>query len=442
MYPTRGNAPGIEGMAPTCGKNWWENVHGFSSHWDYAMTMSDGSSSNNGSPTASAPSELTSALVLGGGGARAAYQTGVLRYVGEAFPEADVPLMTGVSAGSINAAHLAADPGPWAERTARLTSYWEELTMDDVFTPRSLWTISRSLVQGTPSPRQTLLDTAPLRSYLNDRLPTDEDGMLTGVAENLNAGRLSGLAISTSNYATLQTVTWVQGRSIQSWERPNRVGRRAKLSLDHVMASTALPMVFPAVRLEDAWYGDGGLRMLDPLAPAVHLGADRLFVISTRYERSREEAHRAGQTAAYPSLFQMAGILANVLMLDVLEHDAAVLRRINRLVRRLRPERRGRLRSIDLLTLRPSVDLGALANDYSVDIGGAMGTLLSAIQWQDDPQSDWLSMLLFKPGYLQRLLEIGYNDAKRQHHRIEAFFARDPVGTGGRTHSSSVSTRS
>ena len=404
--------------------------------------MTDSRSSNEtagGNETA--PAGARAALVLGGGGARAAYQTGVLCYVGESFPEASIPLMTGVSAGSINAAHLAANPSSWPSRTADLTSYWSELTMGDVFAPRSLWTMARSFVQGTPSEKQTLLDTAPLRRYLDQRLPTDANGTLTGVAENLEAGRLDGLAISTSNYATLQTVTWIQGCSMTDWERPNRLGRRTTLSLDHVMASTALPMVFPAVRLGDAWYGDGGLRMLDPLAPAIHMGADRLFVISTRYERSRAEATRAGRTAAYPSVFQMAGILANVLLLDVLEHDAAVLRRINRLVRRLKDGHR-RLRPIDLLILRPSVDLGALARDYEVEIGGAMGTLLSAVQWQDDPQSDWLSMLLFKPAYLQRLLEIGYNDAKRQHPRIEAFFARDSMAGNGQPHPSSVSVRS
>jgi NTE family protein len=403
--------------------------------------MSDAKSSTATDGKEGSSADSRAALVLGGGGARAAYQTGVLCYVGEAFPEASIPLMTGVSAGSINAAHLAADPGPWPTRTADLTSYWEDLTMDDVFTPRSLWTMARSFFRGTPSAKQTLLDTAPLRRYLDRRLPTDADGTLTGVAENLAAGRLKGLAISTSNYATLQTVTWVQGCSMTDWERPNRLGRRTTLSLDHVMASTALPMVFPAVRLGDAWYGDGGLRLLDPLAPAIHMGADRLFVISTRYERSRAEATRAGRTAAYPSLFQMAGILANVLLLDVLEHDAAVLRRINRLVRRLNG-RSGRLRPLDLLILRPSVDLGALARDYEVDIGGAMGALLSAVQWRDDPQSDWLSMLLFQPAYLQRLLEIGYNDAKRQHPRIEAFFARDSIAGNGQFQSASVPTRS
>ena len=400
--------------------------------------MSDGTSpESNGVPRS--PASNGAALVLGGGGARAAYQTGVLCYVGESFPRAEVPLMTGVSAGSINAAHLAADPGPWAERTARLTSYWSELTMDDVFRPRSLWTVARSLVRGTPRPEQSLLDTAPLRDYLEERLPTDRTGRFTGVAENLDAGRLNGLAISTSNYDTLQTVTWVQGCSMQSWERPNRRGRQTELGLDHVMASTALPLVFPAVQLEGAWYGDGGLRMLDPLAPAVHLGADRLFVVSTRYERSQAEAVRSGQSSTYPSLFQMAGILANVLMLDVLEHDAAVLRRLNRLLRRLRPKQRGRLRPIDLLIIRPSVDLGALAADYEVDIGGAMGGLLSAVQWRSDPPPDWLSMLLFEPPYLQALLEIGYNDAKRQHHRIEAFFERAPADGPGQA---SVSTRS
>jgi NTE family protein len=401
--------------------------------------MSDELPSDNATDGAGRGSRA--ALVLGGGGARAAYQTGVLCYVGEAFPDASIPLMTGVSAGSINAAHLAADPEPWPTRTADLTSYWEDLTMDDVFTPRSLWTMARSFVRGTPSEQQTLLDTAPLRRYLDRRLPTDVDGTLTGVAENLKAGRLKGLAISTSNYATLQTVTWVQGCSMADWERPNRLGRRTTLRLDHIMASTALPMVFPAVRLGDAWYGDGGLRLLDPLAPAVHMGADRLFVISTRYERSRAEAVRAGRTAAYPSIFQMAGILANVLLLDVLEHDAAVLRRINRLVRRL-DGCAGRLRPLDLLILRPSVDLGALARDYEVEIGGAMGALLSAVQWRDDPQSDWLSMLLFRPAYLQRLLEIGYNDARRQHPRIEAFFARDSMAGNGQVRPASVPTRS
>lgn len=389
--------------------------------------MNDGpETSSNSEPDTQA--ERQAALVLGGGGARAAFQAGVLCYVGEAFPEASVPLMTGVSAGSINSAHLAADPAPWAHRTARLSQYWEELEAEKVFEPRSVWTLGRALLKADPTPEQSLLDTSPLQTFLQSRLPTDDNGRLTGVAENLSQGRLEGLAITTSNYTSLQTVTWFQGCSLKSWSRPNRLGRRAVLGLDHVMASTALPMVFPAVQLGNEWYGDGGLRMLDPLAPAIHLGADRLFVVSTRYERSLQEVDHERQPAPYPSLFHMAGILANVLMLDVLEHDTAILRRINRLVRRLRPDERGRLRPIDLLVLRPSVDLGALAGDYDLEIGGAMRRLLRLVEWRSDPPPDWWSMLLFNPDYIERLLEIGYNDAKRQHHRIEAFFAREPRG--------------
>ena len=131
-----------------------------SSHFDVKKKKSSLFESMTDGSTESEPeaSDASTAIVLGGGGARAGYQTGVLEYVGETFPRASVPLMTGVSAGSINAAHLAADPGPWAHRTGRLTSYWEELTMDDVFAPRSLWTLGRSLVRGTPRPKQTLLE--------------------------------------------------------------------------------------------------------------------------------------------------------------------------------------------------------------------------------------------------------------------------------------------
>jgi NTE family protein len=276
----------------------------------------------------------------------------------------------------------------------------------------------------TARPEQSLFRTTPLRTFLRERLQTGDDGRLTGVDENLAAGRLQALAVSTSSYSTMQTVTWVQGCEIEDWERPNRVGIRAPLTLDHVMASTALPVLFPAVQIDDRWYGDGGLRLLDPLAPAIHLGADRLFVISTRYERSRAEAD-VPSCPGYPSPLQMAGVLANVLFLDVLEHDAAVLRRINRLVRRLRPDQRGRLRPIDLLILRPSVDLGELGADAPLPLGGALGAGMRMLRSQQGGTPDWISMLRFQPDYIRRLLEVGYEDAHRQHDRIAAFLARD-----------------
>ena len=373
------------------------------------------------------PADASSAtgLVLGGGGARAAYQAGVLRYIGETFPDANFPIITGVSAGSINAAHLAGTPKPFAESTERLTQCWRDLYPDRVTIPRSLWTVGRHWLASEPSPEQSLFRTDPLRRFLEEHLDTGPQGELTGVDANLSADRLQALAVSTSSYSTMQTVTWVQGCEIQNWRRPNRVGIRAPLTIDHVMASTALPVLFPAVQLGEAWYGDGGLRLLDPLAPAIHLGANRLFVISTRYERSRAEADIPSRPG-YPSPLQMAGILINVLLLDVLEHDAAVLRRINRLVRQIRPDRRGRLQPIDLLIMRPSVDLGQLGAEAPLPLSGAVGLAMKWLRSQQGNTPDWLSMLRFEPTYIRCLLEIGYEDAHRQHDRIEAFLARDP----------------
>jgi len=379
--------------------------------------------SSNGHPAVEGSG--VSGLVLGGGGARAAYQAGVLQYIGEAFPEANFPIITGVSAGSINAAYLAGTPCSFAQSTEQLTRCWEDLRSERVTIPRSLWTVGRHWLASEPSPEESLFRTDPLRRFLDEHLDTGPQGELTGVEANLAADRLRALAVSTSSYSTMQTVTWVQGCEIRNWRRPNRVGIRAPLSIDHVMASTALPVLFPAVQLGDAWYGDGGLRLLDPLAPAIHLGADRLFVISTRYERSRAEADLPS-CPGYPSPLQMAGILINVLLLDVLEHDAAVLRRINRLVRQIRPEKRGRLQPIDLLIMRPSVDLGQLGAEAALPLSGGVGLAMKWLRSQQGNTPDWLSMLRFEPTYIRCLLDIGYEDACHQHDKIEAFLNRDP----------------
>lgn len=396
------------------------------------MDSSDGPASlpdDSGAGTASDMERPATGLVLGGGGARAAYQAGVLQYLGEAFPSDPPSILTGVSAGSINAAHLAGHPSSWREATERLLGCWADLRPERVFEPRSVWAIARALVRRSPrDPARSLFDVSPLRAFLQSRLPTDARGRLTGVRQNMD-GRLHALALTTSNYSTLQTVTWTQGCSIEDWERPNRVGVRTTLTIDHVMASAALPLLFPAVQLGEAWHGDGGLRMLDPLAPAVHLGADRLLVISTRYARSRAEADTP-QSQAYPSPLQIVGVLVNALLLDVLEHDAAVLRRINRLVRYVPPDERGRLRPLDLLVIRPSVDLGQIADNYTLDVGPMLGAAFRALQAREGGSPDWLSMLLFTPDYIDRLVEIGYNDARRQHDTIERFFQRGREAVG------------
>jgi len=360
------------------------------------------------------------ALVLSGGGARGAYQSGVLAYIAENIPSADFSIYTGVSAGAINAAHLATATTP-AERSAyALMNCWRELAASRVFHMRPFLQLA-GLSDPGPRPRPSLFDTAPLRDYLVDRL-CGPNGRLSGLAQNLESGRIRALALTTANYSTHQTVTWVQGCDIQDWERPNRVGRKAYLTVDHVMASAAPPLLFPAVEIDGAWYGDGGLRLLGPLAPALHLGADALFVISTRYNRSEAEI-AASFEQRYPTVAQMSGMIMNAIFLDVLEHDIATLERINQLVRECRPEAdNGELRSVQTLVLRPSVDIGQLASQYPLPFEGPLGWVLKRLAQRNGNRPDWLSMLTFDPAYVEDLIEIGYYDARAQHERIATFF--------------------
>ena len=377
-----------------------------------------------------APSSV-SALVLSGGGARSSYQAGVLQYIAEVFPEAHFSILTGVSAGAINAAHLANHTGTFRQAADDLAGHWYSITADQVFEPESAMALSRrilgkSINRKHPSESvlrveegQALLKTAPLRVFLEGILQP-VDGELVGVAENIAKDRLKAACITSTNYSTGQSVTWVQGCDIQDWQRPNRVGIQTELTMDHIMASTALPLLFPAVRVGNAWYGDGGIRLTSPLSPAVHLGATSILVISTRYARSRREADEP-VVVGYPPAAQVMGLLMNAIFLDMLDQDAHNMRLINDVVRRLVPENRGSLRPIKLFMMRPSVDLGKLASAYELKVGGAMRLLTRGLGTEETKSPDWLSMMLFQDEYIDRLVQIGWEDARRQHHQIARF---------------------
>ena len=376
----------------------------------------------------------TYALVLSGGGARSAYQAGVLRYMAEAFPGTYFPIMTGISAGAINAAHLGNHTGEFPEAAAHLVDSWNGLELENIVEVESgfsmLWGLlqqqtpeAESLTSADVRHSHGLLNTTPLWDYLRKRMEAP-DGELEGVEENLEDDRLQALAVVTTNYATGQTVTWVQGNGFDLWERPDRISVHADLTVNHVMASTAIPLVFPAVRIGDAWYGDGSIRLSAPLAPAVHLGADRILGISNRYPRSRSEADEPA-VQGYPPAAQIIGILMNSVFIDALNQDAVTLDRVNKLVNELPPHKRHGMRPVDLLQLRPSVDLGRLAQDYEKEIPSAFRFLTSGLGTTETESPDWLSVLLFEPAYIDRLLDIGYHDARRQHDRIERFLAEE-----------------
>lgn len=375
----------------------------------------------------------TPGILLPGGGARSAYQAGVIRYIAEAFPEAYFPIQTGVSAGAINAAHLGNHTGTFKEAAQHVVDAWTGRELDDIIVVESrlslLWDLfwdARVAPPAEPTSadvRSThgLLDTTPLSETLHDHLD-EPDGTLSGVRPNLADGRLQALAVMTTDYATGQTVTWVQGEGFDAWERPDRIGQHTQLTVEHVMASAALPLVFPAVRINDSWYGDGGIRLSAPLAPAVHLGADKILAISTQYSRSRAESEEM-VLKDYPPTSQIVGVLMNSIFLDSLPQDAHTMHRINMLVEELPPRKRHGMRPLELLQIRPSVDLDALAHDFKDQVPGPIQMLTSGLGTRERESPDWLSVLLFHPGYIEQLLEIGYGDAQDKHDQLEAFLA-------------------
>ena len=375
----------------------------------------------------------TVALMLGGGGARAAYQVGVLSYIAESFPDFRFALLTGVSAGAINTTHLANHVGTFRQAASGLVKNWEHLSAERVFNVNSGFTVMRQLVadrapdgrSAEAAQQRGVLDPSPLRNFLYEKMAAHDD-TLRGISQNVRTGWLKGVAVVTTSYTTGQTVTWVQGCSFDEWERPDRIGREATLSVEHVMASTALPLIFPPVRIGDAWYGDGGVRLMAPLAPAVHMGATRIMVISNRYKPSQEEAERP-TVYGHPPLAQVMSVLINAVFTDALQQDIENLKRINRLVEQRRA-RNGEThsdelgeRTVDLLQIRPSVSLSAFAHEYIEELPATIRYIAGNTGSEEVGAGDWVSVLLFARGYIERVLEIGYHDARRQHERIEMF---------------------
>lgn len=366
-------------------------------------------------------------LVMGGGGARAAYQVGFLRALAHRRPDLHIPYITGVSAGAINAAHLAAHPGNFGESVAELTELWANLRVEDVFRVEFstlVWNLFRwgaQLISGGTAPSRTrgLVDTQPLREFL-DRVLRTTDGEITGIRSNLELGRLRAVALSTSSYTTGQSITWVQGEQISEWERPLRRSINTSLTVEHVMASSALPLFFPAVQLGAGWYGDGGMRLAAPLSPAVHLGADKVLAISTRYGKSNLEADQPA-VRGYPPPAQIVGVLMNSVFLDLLDHDALRLERLNHLLEQLEPSERAGLRPLSLLVLRPSRDLGRMAGDYEPQLPRGFRFLTRGLGTRETESPDFLSLVLFQPDYLRALMQVGEEDAEARMDEIEAF---------------------
>ncbi len=367
------------------------------------------------------------ALVMSGGGARAAYQVGALLWLAKRFPEANVPVLTGVSAGAINAAFLGVHEGSFLARVEKLCELWSELEVEYVFRIGALGLFSHlvdsalSLVSGgyRKLKQHGLVDTSPLRAFL-ERVLLAEKGELTGIGRNLDRGIVRAVAITAASYTTGRSVTFVQGRDVEPWERADRISRPCLLRVEHVMGSAALPIFFPAVQVENGYYGDGGMRLTAPLAPAVHLGAQRILAISTRHVPDLGET-RMHVLKGYPPPAQIFGDVMSAIFLDQFDGDALRLERINQLLENTPPEKRDNLRPVKLLLLRPSRDLGRLANDYEARLPRTVRFLTLGLGTQQTRSNDLISLVMFQPDYLRRLMQLGEEDAAERAGEIEKF---------------------
>ncbi|MEM1056287.1 MAG: patatin-like phospholipase family protein [Bacteroidota bacterium] len=380
-------------------------------------------------------------IALTGGGARAAYQAGVLRGLAAMFPDHRPRILTGVSAGGLNASFLANHSDqPYETATDTLVQTWRDLRAEHVFELEgpgvlgSALRFFRKTDEIEPPQRGGVLDTTPLHRFVEDKLGAIGQP-IPGIARAVQSGTLNAFALTTTSYTTGQSVTWVQGEGVEPWDRPMRRAVRTQIRPEHVLASAALPFFFPAVEIRDpqvghGWYGDGGIRLTAPLSPALHLGADKILVITTRYARSPREAD-APDVMAYPPPGQVLGVLMSAVFLDVIDRDAQTLTRINELIRALPPEKMNGFRPVDLLVMRPSRDIGKLAGDVEPRLPPRMQTLVNSLGGKETKSPDWLSMLLFDETYVEQLIEIGEADAWARRDEIAEFLGVEREAPAG-----------
>jgi NTE family protein len=375
------------------------------------------------------------ALVLSGGGARAAYQVGVLQAIAERRPETVFPILTGVSAGAINAAFLAGHPGPLGAAAADLRRHWCRLSSETIYGRGTLawlhfiagfFRASRLQDPSRPADPRSLFDTQGLREFLERSIRFD------GIDRNLTSGRLRAAALTATSYATGDSVTFIHGApAIPLWSRAHRRSVRARFTVDHVLASAAIPIVFPAVRLDGGYFGDGSVRQTFPLSPAVHLGADRILAIATRPVEESPPMPELPPTP--PSPARAMALLLDSVFMDHLDADAEVLGQLTRLAGHCAagghadPE----IRPVGFFMLRPSRDLGDVAAEWAHGLPRSMRLLFRQMGGTRRGGEDFLSYLVFDPGFTEHLMELGLSDGRAQWPSIERLLSPPTAGGPG-----------
>jgi NTE family protein len=366
-------------------------------------------------------------LILTGGGARAAYQVGVLRAVSELLGRPawnPFPVLCGTSAGAINAAALAIHAYNFALGVRGLVQVWEHFHVEQVYRSDA-WGIIRTggrwlsalMLLNRANP-VSLLDNTPLRELLARTMD------YARIQQNIDSGALYAVSVTASGYSSGQSVSFYQGGpEAVEWERTQRVGSATPIDTDILMASSALPFIFPAVKVHREYFGDGSMRQIAPISPALHLGADRVLIIGT----GRQTADSRVRSSLYPSIAQIAGHALNSIFLDSLNVDVERLQRINRTISLVPPDRIREsglpLRHVDVLVISPSQPIERIAGRHLYDLPRPVRYLLRAVGAMNRNGSNLASYLLFEPGFTRALIQLGYEDAIARGDEMREFLA-------------------
>ncbi|MFT5116529.1 MAG: NTE family protein [Kiritimatiellia bacterium] len=370
------------------------------------------------------------ALVLSGGGARAAYQVGVLMAIKDILPPQSSPfsIISGTSAGAINAVSLASNSHDFQAGVDELHHLWEHLTIDHVF--RTGWKdlvggvyrFGRSFFhEGVDYHRPlSLLDNSPLNAFLKSNINFSD------IQRNIDRGILTAVSVAALGYASGNSINFFQGNEkIEEWVRCRRIGRPTIIGMEHLLASSAIPWIFPTVRIGQEYFGDGAMRQLAPISPALHLGADRIFIIGVSGNRQAQVKKQPLRSRHPPSMAQMAGHLLNSAFVDSLEADIEHLNRVNKLITLASDEHRQalELRPVRSLVISPSKAIDKIAGRHVRYLPKSVRFFMrSSGATARRGGSVLSSYLLFVKSFTDELIELGYQDAMWEKEAIKQFF--------------------
>ena len=364
-----------------------------------------------------------------GGGARAAYQVGVLRALAEILPD-DVhtpfPIICGTSAGAINAAVLAMEAGDFRRGVRRLMTVWKNFRAHHVYRSDPWGAFSNSaqwifaLMTGGVFSRRavSLLDNSPLAALLGRHLD------FPAIQRAIDAGELAAFSVTCSGYTSGQSVTFFQSApGLPAWQRARRIGVPMTITLDHLLASSALPFIFPPVHINREYFGDGSMRQIAPVSPALHLGADRLLVVGVG--RQLQPLAERVSVETHPSLAQIAGHALNSIFLDSLEVDLERLQRINRTIEMIPPDALERaqypLHHVDFRVITPSEEPERIAMMHADELPLTIRALLYTVGALRRSGANLLSYLLFERSYCRALIRLGYQDTIKRKDELTSF---------------------